>query len=272
LLPLAALSAQASVLHATVEGKDDSTCGAIERPCRSISRAIANASEGDAIVVGPGRYGDLNSDGDFADPGEEAAEVGFGCYCMLNVSKRLTVESRGGAAATVLDAGDRVERAVLIQVNDVTFGGSAKGFTVAGARGPGLVVEEHTNGVRIAGNVVTKNRGAGILVHGDRHIIVDNIVSDNRKHGLDIARGSGHEIRRNVIRENMAGGIHTLAHNILIEENTFVDNDPVRGCGLINNSGAEIFSLQNVWEMKGKQEHSSMNKVCNLDGSRTVDH
>jgi hypothetical protein len=267
LLFFSALFAQAEVLHVTVEGKDDSACGAVNRPCRSISQAIVNANEEDTIVVGPGRYGDLNNDGDFADPGEEAAEVGFGCYCMLNVSKRLSVESRAGAAETILDASDQVRRVVLIQTDNVTFGGTAKGFTVAGALGAGLEVTARTSGVRVAGNLIKDNRGAGVFVHGDRHVFSDNIISNNRKHGLDISRGNGHEIRRNLIRDNAAGGIHTLANDIHVADNSFVNNDPVRGCGLINNSGAELVLWQNVWKTAGVE-----NKVCNLGKSHTVDH
>lgn len=41
-------------------GVDESTCGTNASPCRSISQAIVNASAGDAIHVGPGRYGDLD--------------------------------------------------------------------------------------------------------------------------------------------------------------------------------------------------------------------
>jgi len=51
---------------------DSLTCGTKTEPCRSISQAIDNANTGDHILVGPGRYGDLNGDGDFNDPGEEA--------------------------------------------------------------------------------------------------------------------------------------------------------------------------------------------------------
>ena len=51
------------------EGKPQ--CGEPRNACRSISQAIENASTTDNIWVGPGRYGDLNGDGDFEDQGEE---------------------------------------------------------------------------------------------------------------------------------------------------------------------------------------------------------
>src|SRR5712692_1255858 len=84
-------AAMAATFIVANNGVDSSTCGAANTPCRSISRAIANALAGDTIIVGPGRYGDLNRDGAFTDPGEEAAEVGFGCNCMIKVNKQVTL-------------------------------------------------------------------------------------------------------------------------------------------------------------------------------------
>lgn len=67
--------AAAATLHVPNHGEDTPECGTRRQPCRSISAAIAHASEGDRIVVGPGLYGDVNGDGDFNDPGDEAAEL-----------------------------------------------------------------------------------------------------------------------------------------------------------------------------------------------------
>src|SRR5512132_1509340 len=53
-------SVVADTLTVANNGLDSDTCGSSAAPCRSISQAIDNASEGDTLVVGPGRYGDLN--------------------------------------------------------------------------------------------------------------------------------------------------------------------------------------------------------------------
>ena len=71
--------------------------------CRSISQAIANVQGGDKIEVGPWRYRDLKFDGFNGDPGDEAAEEGFGCLCMIKVNKPVTIVSRDGAETTVLN-------------------------------------------------------------------------------------------------------------------------------------------------------------------------
>lgn len=102
--------AETGKLHVENHGVDSPTCGDKKAPCRSISQAIDNAAPNDGIVVGPGRYGDLDGDGSFAGIGEEQAEAGGGCFCMIKVDKPLSIESRDGANATVLDAVERPRR------------------------------------------------------------------------------------------------------------------------------------------------------------------
>ena len=86
--------------------------------------------------MGPGRY----------SPAEEADEAGFGCFCMIRVSKQVAIESTDGAATTVLDAEGADLRAVLIEADSVTFGSPGHGFTVTRAR---------RDGVSLRGNLTT---------------------------------------------------------------------------------------------------------------------
>src|SRR5205085_4849389 len=92
-----------TTLTVSNHGVDSSTCGAATDPCRSISQAIINAPTGAQIVVGPGRYGDLNGDGIFGGDGEEKGTPAS-CLCMLNIDKRVTLISRDGPLQTVIDA------------------------------------------------------------------------------------------------------------------------------------------------------------------------
>jgi hypothetical protein len=94
---------QAATLYVANNGVDGPGCGAKETPCRSITQAIALAVPEDAIVVGPGRYGDLDGDGTVGETGEEIGSPG--CGCMLSVNKSVKLTSSDGAAATVIDAG-----------------------------------------------------------------------------------------------------------------------------------------------------------------------
>jgi hypothetical protein len=71
-----AVSAQAAgtTLSVANNGMDDATCGPEGMaPYRSIRRAIAHASAGDQIVVGPGLYGDINRDA-LVDPSGDSGE------------------------------------------------------------------------------------------------------------------------------------------------------------------------------------------------------
>src|SRR5687767_3966618 len=87
-IALAPAAVSAKTLYVANDGFDESGCGTRSAPCRSISEAIAQASPRDTINVGPGAYGDLNEDGSFDGPGEEAAEIGADtCNCVIKVDK-----------------------------------------------------------------------------------------------------------------------------------------------------------------------------------------
>src|SRR5882724_591533 len=132
---------QAATLTVANNGLDSDTCGSSAAPCRSISQAIAHAREGDTLVVGPGRYGDLNGNRILGEVGEEPAAFGGRCdSCMIHLNKRLTLKSSNGAAVTVIDAGGVEIRAVLIEADGVVFGGRGQGFTIANAGSTGFVV------------------------------------------------------------------------------------------------------------------------------------
>ena len=136
LLFVGTASAGAGTLNVAVTGTDADGCGTKTAPCRSISRAIANAFAGDKIVVGPGRYGDLDDDGVLGEPGEEGdSETG-----MVLIDKSLTIESTDGAATTVIDASGANLNAVGIEANGVKLGKAKKGFTVTGSARIGVFV------------------------------------------------------------------------------------------------------------------------------------
>lgn len=219
----AAKEAEAKTLNVANNGVDSLTCGDKKSPCRSISKAIANAAAGDDIIVGPGRYGDLNGNGTFElAGGEEKAEVGSGCNCMIRVNKPLTIESRDGAAATVLDAGLAGVDVVLIEpsAGGTVFGKKKKGFTLT-LGGNGLDIAGGTVGVRVAGNLATVNGNKGFRVDGSGHVLTGNLASLNNQLGFSIS-GNGHVLSSNVANANGAGFLissnssngHLLSGNI----------------------------------------------------------
>jgi parallel beta-helix repeat protein len=192
---------------------DSPTCGSKTAPCRSISQAIANAGDKDQIVVGPGRYGDLNGDGDFRDPGEEAAELDFGCFCMIKVNKPVAIKSSNGALATVLDdavpdTNGFVTSVVSITASGVVFSKPKRGFTLTSGRGPlpnGLFIAESTNRVKVEGNVVRTGRGTGFFVpSGNAHVFRNNLAISNFV-GFTFFGGGGHLLKDNVAVANSTG-------------------------------------------------------------------
>ncbi|MFP2910620.1 NosD domain-containing protein [Pyxidicoccus sp. 3LFB2] len=227
-------------LYVANNAVDSATCGTRERPCRSLSRAIDNARGGERILVGPGRYGDLNGDGDFFDAGEEAAEVGFGCRCMVLVDKRVRIESTDGAAVTLLDAAGAPLDVVNITASQVIFGGNGKGFTLTGARrsgdddGIGLHVLPETRGVDVTGNVANENRDFGFVIQGNRHTVRNN-QSSNNGHGFAIgSTDEGHRVWGNVATSN--GTEENFGHGFILglsgEGDSVVSNRSIGNDGM----------------------------------------
>lgn len=196
-----------AALYVTNNGVDTQACGTKEAPCRSISQAIAYAKDGDRILVGPGRYGDINGNGSFSDSGDESAEFNFGCFCMIKVNKSIKLKSSDGAAVTLLDAGGTDLRVVVIQANGVTFGGRIGGFTMTNARREGLLLDGNTLGVTVMGNIAERtgtNGNDAITIQGGQHKVVENIAINNARAGLGI-HGSGHMAISNVSSNNLLG-------------------------------------------------------------------
>ncbi|MBI1743534.1 right-handed parallel beta-helix repeat-containing protein [Candidatus Acetothermia bacterium] len=218
------LSVDAKTLTVANNGVDSATCGAVNAPCRSISQAITNAVDGDTITVGPGLYGDLNGDGTIGNsPGEENGPAS--CTCMILVNKRLTIVSRDGAAATVLDADAADVDVVQIEADKVTFGQPKKGFTLNRAGGPpgnfrtGLFISSG-NGVKVGGNLSKSNAGHGFFFNGSGHAINNNIALDNVASGFvspDSASGfvvnSNLSLRNGSLGFDLEGSGHKLSNN-----------------------------------------------------------
>jgi hypothetical protein len=157
---LCAVPVAAKTLNSAMNGIDGAECGPTAAPCRSISAALANASDGDTILVGPGYYGDLANDGDWAGAGDEAAEIGTGCDCVIAIRKRVTLKSRDGSDTTVIDAAD--------VTNGVWFGpggtdSTLSGFTIQGAENA-VYTNGESAGMTIANTVARGGTGPGFSI------------------------------------------------------------------------------------------------------------
>lgn len=260
-------SADAATLHVATYGVDGFACGDADSPCRSIGRAIALAAAGDTVIVGPGRYGDVNADGDFDDPGDEQPEVDVGsCLCLINVDKRrLRLRSRDGAGVTVIDAGDLPVSAIHVGADGVIVGGRKRGFTLlgghrgvrlgasvtratiegnvaivdagdpvsdpdAGLYSAGFVVDGNRNLVR--GNAAVVNPEIGFVILGSEHYLGGNLASLTRLHGFYVPVASAdHAVVSNFAIANDEDGIFVdvEGHARLLNNNVLVGN---RGAGI----------------------------------------
>jgi hypothetical protein len=175
----------AVVLYVATNAVHNGTgCGVLERPCRSISQAVANAAAGNLIEVRPGIYGDIDGDGDASSAGEEA---------VVTIDKGVTVYSAGGAAQTIIRARRSAQTGtavVRITSNDATFGQPDGGFTIVGDKsglGEGSVGVDvtATSNVMIAGNIAMDNGAGGFVVtvplpFGLRQVVfLDNVATRN---------------------------------------------------------------------------------------------
>jgi hypothetical protein len=173
-------TAGAATLEAANDGVDSAACGSQKSPCRSISQAIENASDGDTIEVGAGRYGDISGRADFTGPGDEhPQQLGTrDAYagCMVCITKALHIFSLHGAATTIIEglASAQFSSTVLIHHDGVVFGREGGGFTLTGGNQNGLVIDQENAtsfGITLQHNIVVADNvdlgdQNGFVFHG----------------------------------------------------------------------------------------------------------
>jgi hypothetical protein len=169
--PTSAAAAAGKTLWVTNDGADGATCGSRAKPCRSISQAIENASDGDSIGVGAGHYGNVSGNPNFGGPGDEHPgfpdighhpQLGSNAGCIVCITKALRIYSIHGAAVTVIEGSPSTPYSsnVMIAHDHVVFGAKNNGFTITGGNTYGVTVAYNLNNfnttlghITVAGNV-----------------------------------------------------------------------------------------------------------------------
>lgn len=240
LIPFFASAAEIRVAN---YGVDAEACGSAARPCRSITQGINIAQAGDTVLVGPGRYGDINGDGDFTDAGDE-----HGDSAAITLARSgLRIISERGASVTLIDATGSpfTQVAVLIIARGTHFGAAGHGFRVlAPDQIYGIAVSDNSSEVTVAGNIVTGGTQGSYLfaTRGRAIVIADNLAIDNVNGpgftGVDnlIDPGTGERTRvlRNVAIRNLIG-FNVAGPSLLFTDNVADDN--VQGA-LIGGDGS----------------------------------
>jgi hypothetical protein len=210
------------------DGTDTGACGAQSTPCRSISQAIENATDGDTIEVGEGRYGDITGTGTFAAGGDEHAHLLPQDGCIVCVTKAVRIFSLHGAAVTLIQgrADTQFPSTVIIAHDGVTFGDKDHGFTLTGGNRTGLAVVLNVDvdyrainivaPIRIGGNIDVGD-GTGFRYQGPilsdspcpacqytgQVLISDNEASSNNDRGFNILLGQ-RDVEPIILQNNTA--------------------------------------------------------------------
>ncbi|MBI3247278.1 MAG: right-handed parallel beta-helix repeat-containing protein [Deltaproteobacteria bacterium] len=235
LLCTLAPAAHASTLYVANNGVNPRVCssglgcgvGAGTPPCRSITCALGSAQAGDTIIVGPGRYGDLDNDGTLGEVGEEKPSAS--CGCMVAVNKPVILVSSHGAASTVIDGRSMdVAKNVLLMFNGGEFGRPGKGFTVTNTKrhlADGIVIDG-TN-IKVRGNQVLATlvypytvqqpfpRGGISALSGGPILIEGNQVIGQWEYGI-LAQGTGKTVRKNQVSVSTTYGIYAQGDNVVV--------------------------------------------------------
>jgi hypothetical protein len=244
-LLLAASLASGKTLVTANNGADGMTCGTATAPCRSISGALGNAVDGDTIVVGPGYYGDVNRDGDFADAGDESlASPGTGCLCVIPVLKRVTLKSRDGADVTVIDA-KAVSRGVYFGAG--SSGAQLVGFTIVG--GADAIYADGSAGVsnlKLVGDVTRGGMGGGFgLFNGASATLSADHAIGRPGNGFDL---QGPATVTDAIAQSNGIGIYTPFTSVKVQKSVLVNNAD-RGFSVANGTA----QLKNVAVLSNQQ-------------------
>ncbi|MGZ5076102.1 MAG: NosD domain-containing protein [Methylobacter sp.] len=226
-----------NIVYVANNGIDSGTCGHPDNPCRSISQALIHANANTTIQVGPGRYGDLNKNGTFGDPGEEFAQ-GDG---MINVDKPVTVISSDGPLMTVLDADGASLSAVTVTASNAVFGRSKHGFLITGAKANGLSTSTAAvSNITVAGNIAFANEQGGIVVNGSANLVQDNFAGGNLAAGIAVF-GTGSNIRNNIASNNDSQGFVMVGSGHVMRDNVASNNGS--GFGI---QGSDIQVIRNA--------------------------
>jgi hypothetical protein len=139
-------------IYVTVDGTDSGSCGSQQSPCRSISQGIENAVDGDSILVGAGRYGNISGNPTFGGTGDEHPQVSVAGQggqpdgCIICINKAISLYSLHGASVTIIEGlpGTPYGANVQILSDGVVLGAPGRGFTITGGNTHGVYLDQET--------------------------------------------------------------------------------------------------------------------------------
>jgi len=238
-----------------VTGHEDGSAGS---PFAEISAAIAQAANGDVILVAAGTYRedieivdkDLSLQGGYLGADTQAYGSGAaGDFTTRDPAANVTRIEGTGAATSVVSL---VNAGITTIDGFAISGGHASG---EGRFGDGGAVYCERGKPTISRCVVERNeakvQGGGIhATGGAQAVIVDNLVRDNRAEtGAITADSDSTTIKRNVVRDNVAtgdrcGGICVSGANVEVIGNLVEGNEVGRDLGYGSGGGILIYGQE----------------------------
>jgi hypothetical protein len=189
-----------TTLFVEPHGADGASCGSSASPCQTIDAAVANATSGDTVHVGPGTYHEL-----------------------VVVSKPLTLQGFGATvnAAGLTQGSGQTMDAAAIMVSQPGSGSRVEGLTVHGAYGEGILVLGATNSGYMecgAAGEVPGDCGEGIhLMTATNAQLVDNVSTGNSGGVLvtdELGPATANTVNGNLVTDNVSDcGITLPSHN-----------------------------------------------------------
>lgn len=215
-----AVTASAASIYVASHGTDSGSCGTKTDPCRTINQGIDQASVGGTIIVGPGKYGDLDGDGILGEAGEETPGTVGLQDCMIAIDKQVTLVSSAGAWSTSLDPGTApsLDATVCLGTTGTVFGAYGKGFSVESPQFAyaGVFSITGANGSVVAGSQVhCATPGTyGLVMTHDNAQLLSSRAAGGCYIGIFVS-GSGAVLKGNAAMKNTAGFAVTGADAVL---------------------------------------------------------
>ena len=189
------------------------TVGSAGEDYSSISAALANATDGDTIIVSDGTYNE-----------------------NIVVDREVTIRSQGGAANTIvnsLSGSDTFD----ITASNVTI----NGFTVTGASASsmaGIYLESNLN-CTISNNIVTANEYGIDLDSSSNNTLSNNNASLNDNYGISLGSSSSNSLSNNTANGNYYGINFYYSNNNELTNNNASNNEN-HGIYLSNSNNNEL--------------------------------
>jgi hypothetical protein len=256
-------------VYVATGGVDTLGCGSRLEPCQSISRAILLSRDGDTVIVGAGRYGDANSDGDLDDPGDEAGPIASGCHCVVLVNKAVRLETQDGTGSVTI-TGPFLGTHVLVQItaSGAAFGRNGRGFLLVANGGVEVTAP---SGVTVVGNRFMGS--TGIQVTGAKHTISENALY---KTSASVV-GSDHLVARNTFVDTtftLDGTRHTVVGNVVTANSDTVilgDAHSIRRNSFVGSRVTIISDGLTFSENNFLRDSSSTEKCVELTPGRVLE-